>query len=265
MKLMRLSMYVLGALWLVPFIWVFLTSFQPRETIGSGLFQFTYTLDNYTSAWSGAPFLQYYLNTTIIVLGILSVQLFTATLAAYVFAKMEFKGKEILFVLFLVQLMVPNEALIVPNFQIISDFSLIDTKLAVMMPYFMTALGVFLLRQQFKSIPAELEEAARIDGCGPLRIITKIYLPLSVPTYVAFSLVSVSTHWNNFLWPLIVTNSEKNRPITVGLSLFSGSYETGAQFAVLTAATIIVVAPLLLAFLIFQRQFMNSFMQTGIK
>jgi sn-glycerol 3-phosphate transport system permease protein len=134
-----------------------------------------------------------------------------------------------------------------------------------MLPYFASAFGIFLLRQAFKSIPYELEEAARIDGCNLFQILRHVYLPLAKPTYIAFGLVSVSTHWNDFLWPLIVTSSVENRPLTVGLSIFAKSSETGAQWAEVTAATLIVIFPLLLAFFIFQRQFVDSFLKSGIK
>lgn len=127
-----------------------------------------------------------------------------------------------------------------------------------------SAFGIFLLRQTFKTIPRELEDAARIEGNGWMAVLMKVYVPLAWPTYLAYALVSVSHHWNNFLWPLVVTNSVETRPLTVGLAIFSAP-ETGVNWATISAATLLSVAPLLIAFLLFQRQFVNSFMRAGIR
>ncbi|RYD05803.1 hypothetical protein N752_07885 [Desulforamulus aquiferis] len=261
----RGGILALGILWLIPLVWAVWSAFQTRESVLSAKLSFSYTLANFSKVWDSAPFATYYLNTFILVLGILAVQLVTTTLAAYAFARMEFIGKDVIFMLFLVQIMVPADILIFPNYNVLSDLSLLDTKLGIMMPYFASAFGIFLLRQTFKTVPYELEEAAKMEGCSWWQTLWKIYIPLARPTYIAFGLVSVSYHWNNFLWPLIVTNSVENRPLTVGLAIFAQSFETGAQWVEVSAATLMVVFPLLLAFLLFQRQFMNSFMHSGIK
>jgi sn-glycerol 3-phosphate transport system permease protein len=127
-----------------------------------------------------------------------------------------------------------------------------------------SGFGIFLLRQTFKTIPKELDEAARVEGANFLQILWKVYVPLAKPVYVAYGLVSVSYHWNNFLWPLIVTNSVHTRPLTVGLSIFS-STDQGVDWSLITAATLMTSGPLLIAFLLFQRQFIQSFMRAGIK
>ncbi len=119
-----------------------------------------------------------------------------------------------------------------------------------------SAFGIFLLRQTFKTIPKELEDAARVEGCSRLQILWKVYVPLARPTYVAYGLVSVSYHWNNFLWPLVITNSVNTRPLTVGLAIF-GAPESGVDWSIITAGTLLAVAPLLIAFLLFQRQFVQ--------
>ncbi len=263
--LLRISIACLGLLWGVPLVWCVWTAFKPRDMATSYSLDVQFTFDNFVHAWSAAPFGQYYLNTLIIVFGILVIQIFTATIAAYAFARMKFWGRDLLFVLVLVQLMVPADILIFPNYSVLRDLSLLDTKLGIMMPYLASAFGIFLLRQTFKTIPYELEEAARVEGCNIFQILWYVYMPLAKPTYIAFGLVSVSYHWNNFLWPLIVANSEENRPLTVGLAIFAQSYETGAQWAEVSAATLLVMTPLLLAFFIFQKQFINSFIQSGIK
>jgi sn-glycerol 3-phosphate transport system permease protein len=195
---------------------------------------------------------------------ILVGQLILSTLAAYAFARFKFRGSGIAFALVLLQLMIMPDVLIVENYRAIARLGLLDTIPAIALPYLASAFGIFLLRQTFKSVPQELVEAARVEGAGPLGILWRVYVPLARPTYVAFGLVSVSYHWNNFLWPLIVTNSVEARPLTVGLAVF-GAPETGVDWSVITAATVMTMAPLLMAFLLFQRQFVQSFMRAGIR
>ncbi|NEN86275.1 carbohydrate ABC transporter permease [Paenibacillus elgii] len=258
-------MLALGTAWLVPFVWVVWTAFRPKgAALGSG-WTWEWTLDNFAAVWRTAPFAQYYLNTLLITGGVLTVQLVSLTLAAYAFAKVRFFGRDTLFMLFLVQIMVPPDVLIFSNYRVLQELGLLDTKLGIMLPYFASAFGIFLLRQSFKQLPRELDEAARVEGCSRLRALWQIYVPLSRPVYVSFAIVSVSYHWNNFLWPLIVTNSADNRPLTVGLALFAKSTESGGQWAEVSAATLLVAAPMMLGFLLFQRQFVSSFMHSGIK
>ncbi len=258
-------MMVVGVLWLIPFVWVLWTALRPKEAIISNVWSWQWTFDHFIKVWNGAPFAQYYMNTLTISGGVLLVQLVTLTLAAYAFARLRFFGKEVLFMLFLVQIMVPADVLIFSNYHVLKEFGLLDTKLGIMFPYFASAFGIFLLRQAFKQVPYELEEAAVVEGSSRLGILWRIYVPLTRPIYVSFAVVSVSYQWNNFLWPLIVTNSVENRPLTVGLAIFAQSFETGAQWSEVSAATLIVVAPLLVFFLLFQRQFISSFMHSGIK
>jgi sn-glycerol 3-phosphate transport system permease protein len=204
------------------------------------------------------------LNTVILVTTTLIVQLFLCTLAAYAFARYDFFGKDIVFFMVLLQLMIVPEVLIMKNYQTLASIGLTNTILGIGLPYMASAFGIFLLRQTFKTIPKELDEAAMIEGCSKLCILRKIYIPLAKPTYIAYALVSISYHWNNFLWPLVVANSQSVRPLTVGLAIFA-SPETGVSWPILSAATLISVSPLLLAFLLFQKQFVKSFLYSGIK
>lgn len=264
----KIIVILLGVFFLIPLVWTILTSFTPATDVITRSNPFAVgnpTFENYISAWDTIPFLQYYWNTIVIVLGILIVQLFTLTLAAYAFARLNFIGQGLMFIIFLVQIMIPPDVLIVPNYAIMSELNLVDSKLAIMMPYWASAFGVFLLRQTFKQIPLELDEASRVDGCKWWQTLWHVYLPSARPTYVAFALISISTHWSNFMWPLIVTNSVESRPLTVGIAIFAQSFETGAQWGTVTAATILVIFPLLLAFFLFQKQFVESFMHSGIK
>ncbi|MGC8634710.1 MAG: carbohydrate ABC transporter permease [Candidatus Limnocylindrales bacterium] len=257
-----------GIGWAVPMIWAIAVSLHPSsEPLSAGNLWFGAhpTLANYGQAFQIAPFAQYYVNTILIVGGILVVQLATISLAGYAFARFRFRGQNVLFFLILLQLMVPSSALIVPNYSTIRQLHLFDTLVAVMLPYFGSAFGTFLMRQTFKSVPRDLDDAARVDGANWLQTLWHVYLPPARPAMIAFALSSISFHWNDFLWPLVVTNSTASRPLTVGLAVFTQLGEIGAQWPLVTAGTIIVVGPLLLLFLIFQRQFVESFVHSGLK
>ncbi len=256
--------YLLAALWILPLLYAFWAAFHTKEyAIHFELFA-PLTLDNFREALSQAPFLRYGFNTFMVLAFLLPLQLLVSTLAAYAFARFNFIGSNIAFSLVLVQLMITPEILIVQNYGTLTSIGMVDTIAGIGLPYIASAFCIFLLRQTFKSIPKELEDAAQLEGCGTMGILWRVYVPLAMPTYLAFSLVSVSHHWNNFLWPLIVTNSVETRPLTVGLGIF-GAPESGVDWSLISAATLMSVAPLLIAFLLFQRQFVQSFMQAGIK
>ena len=256
--------WALALLWVSPLLYAFWAAFHAGEYAIHFDILAPLTLDNFREALSQAPFLRYGLNTFILVTMLLAAQLVVGTLAAYAFARYRFFGSDIAFALVLVQLMITPEILIVENYATLADMNLVDTIVGIGLPYMASAFGIFLLRQAFKSTPKELEEAARLEGCGTFRILMKVYVPLARPTYLAYGLVSISHHWNNFLWPLVITNSVETRPLTVGLGVF-GAPESGVDWSVLSAATLLSVAPLLIAFLLFQRQFVQSFMHAGIK
>jgi sn-glycerol 3-phosphate transport system permease protein len=256
--------WVLGLLWLLPLAYAFWTAFHPTEFSTRFVPTAPLTLANFVAAWSAAPFARYFVNTILLVAMILVVQLVLCTLAAYAFARFEFPGRGILFALVLMQLMVMPDVLIVENYRTMGLLGLKDTIVAIGLPYMASAFGIFLLRQTFKTVPRELDEAARMEGCTPLQVLWKVYVPLARPVYLAYALVSVSYHWNNFLWPLIITNSVGSRPLTVGLQVFSAT-DQGIDWSIITAATLLTTAPLLIGFLLFQRQFVQSFMRAGIR
>jgi sn-glycerol 3-phosphate transport system permease protein len=256
--------WALAVLWLAPLLYAFCAAFHPPEYATRFDLLAPLTLENFREAWSQAPFARYFLNTFMLVSTILLAQFVLCTLAAYAFVRFEFRGRDLAFALVLVQLMIMPEILIVENYRTMSRIGAVDTILGIGLPYMASAFGIFLLRQTFKTIPRELEDAARIEGCDLMQVLWKVYVPLARPTYVAYGLVSVSYHWNNFLWPLIITNSVETRPLTVGLAIF-GAPESGVDWSIVTAGTLLAVAPLLLAFLLFQRQFVQSFMYAGIK
>ncbi|WP_243611646.1 carbohydrate ABC transporter permease [Shimia aestuarii] len=255
---------LLALLWVLPLIYAIWTAIHPAAYEARFVLTAPLSLENFVKAWDAAPFARYFLNTFILVTTILIGQFILCTLAAYAFARYRFPGRNILFTLVLLQLLVMPDILIVENYRMIRSLGLVDTISAIALPYIASGFGVFLIRQSFMTVPRELDDAARIEGAGALSILWRVYVPLAKPIYLAYGLVSVSHHWNNFLWPLIVTNSEETRPVTVGLSIFSTS-DSGIEWSVINAATLMTSAPLLIAFLLFQRQFVQSFMRAGIK
>ncbi len=259
-----LAAWVLALLWILPLAYAVWTAFHPSEYSTRFDLLAPLTLDNFARAWAAAPFARYFLNTIVLVTMILGCQLVLSTLAAYAFARYRFVGRNVLFALVLLQLMIMPDILLVENYKTMARLGLVDTLWAIGLPYFASAFAIFLLRQTFMGIPKELDEAARVEGAGSMQILWRVYVPLARPVYTAFALVSVSFHWNNFLWPVIITNSVSARPLTVGLQIFS-STDQGIDWSIITAATLMTSAPLLIGFLLFQRQFVQSFMRAGIK
>ncbi len=256
--------WMLGLLWLLPLLYAAWTAFHPAAYATRFEPLAPLTLDNFATAWQAAPFARYLLNTVMLVTLILVVQFVLCTLAAFAFARLSFPGRDLLFGVVLLQLMVMPDVLLVENYRTLARLHLVDTIPAIALPYLGSAFGIFLLRQTFLTIPQPLDDAARMEGCGLLARLWRVYVPLAKPTYIAYGLVLVSYHWNNFLWPLIITNSVTTRPLTVGLSVFATT-DQGIDWSIVTAATLMTSAPLLVAFLLFQRQFVQSFMRAGIR
>ena len=260
---------LLAIIWLIPFLWMGVATLRPASdginAMAELMPSLKPTLDNVRDAWEIGDFPRYALNTTIICTGILLVQLVTITLAGFAFARLEFAGKTLIFYLFLMQLMLVPVLLIVPNLSLVAQLGLYDTLTGVMMPFFASAFGTFLMRQAFEAIPTELEDAALIDGASLFQRIRHIYVPLSMPSFSAFAIISVTSHWNDFLWPLMVINSPDKRPLTVGLSVFTATAEGTQAWGTIAAGTLMVIAPLLVTFLIFQKRFISSFVTSGIK
>ncbi len=258
----------IAIIWSMPVLWALVASFRPAaEAMGRGNVWFgsTLTVENFQRAWSLAPFDLYYVNTIVVVLMILSVQLVTITLAGFAFANYDFAGKRFLFFFILLQMMIPTEALLAPNFATIRVLGLFDTRLAIAIPFFGSAFGMLLMRQAFLEVPRDLVDAGTMDGCSWWQLIQHVYLPPSIPALIAFALSSATWHWNSFIWPLVITNSDRSRPLTAGLVRFTQLGEIGARWSLLSAATLMVAAPLLILFLIFQRRFIQSYLHSGLK
>lgn len=248
-----LLLAALSLIWLVPLLWILMTAFRPEnDSIGNGLFPSRFTLETLAAAWSYAPFGQYYWNTLVLVVVILAIQLLTSIPAAYAFARLRFFGRELFFALFLLHMMLPMNALVLPNYLTMKQLDLLNTLWAIMLPYFGSGMATFLLRQSFRSIPQEYEDAAKLDGASFFQVLWHVYVPLALPSILAFAFFSVSFHWNDFFWPLIVTEDDAVRPVTVGLAKFTQAAEAGANWQLSAAGTAIVILPLLVAFLLLQ-------------
>lgn len=256
-------------LWASPFLWTLVASFRPEGAGSAGMASllpdFTPTLENFRNALESGSFGLYYINTIIVVTGLLAVQCVTVSLAGYAFARLRFAGRDVLFYAFLLQLMLVPPALIVPNLRTIVDLGLYDSLPGVMAPYFASAFGTFLMRQTFLALPRDFEEAAAIDGAPWWAIVWYVLLPMARPGLLAFAIVSVTAHWNEFLWPLMVINSPANQTLTIGLAAFARGAEGGKEWGVLAAGTLLVMAPLAVAFVAFQRRFVDSFVFSGVK
>ena len=255
---------VLAFVWGVPFLYSVWTAFHPEKYSVNFQWNAPLTLQNFVTAWQAAPFALYFTNTVVLVVIVIIANFTLCTLVAFGFVRYRFRWAGPLFGLIMVQLLITPEILIVKNYQTLAQLGLIDTIIGIALPYLTSAFGIFLLRQTFKTVPQSLDEAAAIEGAGMWRILWDVYVPLARPVYLAYGLVAASFHWNNFLWPLIVTNSPEARPVTVGLSVFATA-DSGVEWSLVNAATLMTTAPLVVAFLIFQRHFVANFMRAGIK
>jgi sn-glycerol 3-phosphate transport system permease protein len=254
-------------LWAVPFAWMAVAAMRPGvpSDIASLMPPGPFGVGNFQEAWHSGSFPLWYLNTFAVCGGILAVQLVTISAAGYAFARLTFPGRDWLFALFLLQLLLVPPLLIVPNLATLVSLHLYDTLLGIMAPYFASAFGTFLMRQTFRTIPRDYEEAAMLEGATVPALIRHVLVPLAKPGLAAFAIVSITAHWNEFLWPLMAVSSPSSQVLTVGLASFASGAEAGSAWGIVAAGTFLVAGPLLLLFLIFQRRFVASFVFSGIK
>ena len=222
---------------------------------------------NYLKAWQGAPFARYFFNTLVMASAITAGQLLTSILAAYAFARLRFVGKNLLFGLFLATLMIPTQVVLIPNYLTLSRLGLINTYGALILPFLASGFSVFLIRQHFKSLPQELEDAARIDGASRLTVLWRIFVPLAKPAIATAGLFSFLSEWNSYLWPLIVTDSDRMRTVQIGLASFLAlNQEEGlTNWPVVLAASILVLLPTLIAFALTEKQLVKGITLSGLK
>jgi sn-glycerol 3-phosphate transport system permease protein len=250
-----------------PYLWMLTTSLKDLPSVT----QFPPTLlpnpprwDNYAKAWSSGPFLHYAMNNVIQTLGILVLQLFFGCLAGYGFSKVRFRGRDACFLIVIACLVVPPQVRFVPLYMLFSKLGLLNTYASLIVPYAVSALGTFLIREAFMQISDDIVDAARVDGAGVLTIIFRIMAPIARPTLVAFSLFSVVYHWNDFFWPLVMTTNEAVRTLPIGVAMLREE-GTGARWHIIMAGSMFVVAPVLVVFAVAQRHIIRAFTFTSLK
>jgi ABC-type glycerol-3-phosphate transport system permease component len=219
--------------------------------------------ENFKNAWTKVPFGRYFMNTIIVSICMVLGVVVTGALAAYAFARMNFFGREFIFYLFISMMMVPQPIYLIPSYILLHNFGWLDTYMALIVPWLANIFTIFLLRQQFKTIPQELFDAASIDGCSRFGILWKIVLPLSKSVLVTAGIFAFIASWNSFMWPLVMINKPELRVLQVGLSYFS--QEASSQTTLLMAASTFSILPLIILFLIAQKQIMSSFVSSGLK
>ena len=219
--------------------------------------------ENYKEAFTKVPFKRYFINTLFVSFSVVFGVLITGSLAAYAFATMRFKGRDFIFYLFISMMMVPQPVYLIPSYVLLNHLGWIDTYNALIIPWIANIFTIFLLRQQFKTIPDELFDAARIDGCGRFRTLWTLVLPLSKSVIVTTAIFGFIGSWNSFMWPLVMTDSPSIRVLQVGLSYFS--QEASAQTSLLMAASTFSILPLVILFLFAQKQIIASFASSGLK
>jgi multiple sugar transport system permease protein len=258
--------FLLAATMLVPFLWMVSTSLMDELEV----FRFPPRLvpqsprwDNYVGALTARPFGRYFLNSLVFALCVVLGQLFTAATAGYAFAKFNFRGRDRLFMLYLSTMMVPAVVVLIPRFLLIDALGWIDTYMGLISTELVTVWGIFLMRQYFRSVPRELEDAARIDGAGPWRIFWTISLPLAKPALATLGLFGFIEAWKNLLWPLVVTRSMTMRTVEVGIASFHGTFVMNWPYQM--AAAVAAIVPIVILFFFTQRYFVQGIQMTGFK
>jgi multiple sugar transport system permease protein len=258
-----------GALFmLAPFVWMLVTSIKPPAEIFAAEIalwpkQF-YGVENYRFAMEKAPLLRFAMNGAIICLGILVVQLLVAIPCAYALAKLDFPGRNLLFVLVLLGLAIPVQVPAMPLYIGLAQLGLLNTYFSMMVPFFLSVFAIFLFRQFFRSFPDDIINAARLDGMSEFEIVWRIVTPSAWPAIAAFAVFSTVAHWNDLYWPLIVISDARLAPPPLGMMFFADA-ETGSNYGALTAAATILTAPLVIAFLVARRKFIDGITMTGVK
>lgn len=274
----RVRKFVFGFFWylfltatalavMLPFIWMVSTSLKGQKEV------FTYPPTwlpkdwrwlNYMDAWRGAMFSRYFFNSVFVAVAVTLGQIITCSMAAYAFARMRFKGKDLVFALFLSTTMISTQVTLVPSYLVMKTLGWLDSYKALIVPFLTSPFAIFIMRQSFMTIPRELEEAARLDGCGRVRFLVQILLPLSKPVIAAQALFAFMGNWNSYMWPLIITTSKELRTLQIGLRYFVNQ-EGGTQWGLFMAAAVLVSLPVIVIYFTVQKQFVEGIATTGLK
>ena len=252
---------------MLPFIWMIVTSLKsPTEVFAypPTWIPKEFQWSNYVEMWNKAPFGRYFMNSTIVAICVTIGQLTSCVLAAFAFARMEFKGKNVMFMIFLSTTMISSQVTLVPTYLVMRTLNWIDSYQALIVPFLANGFGVFMLRQSFRTIPKELEEAAKLDGCSRFRFLWQILIPLSKPILASQALFAFMGNWNSYQWPLIITNQDSMRTLQIGLRYFV-SGEGSTQWGIYMAAALVVTLPVIIIYFLVQKTFVESMASTGLK
>jgi multiple sugar transport system permease protein len=262
----HLALVPISAVMVLPLVWMLVTSVESLDQtrhFPPTLIPSSIHWSNYRDAWNQAPFGRFFANSLIVTGTAVLSNLALCSLAGYAFARLRFLGRELLFVALLATLMVPFQVIMIPTFLIVQHLGLVDSLGGLIAPNLVTPFGIFLLRQFFRTLPVDLEEAARIDGCTRLGVLFRIVLPLSLPALATLGIVTFLWTWNDFLWPLIVITSTDQSTVQLGLASFQGAHVT--KWNLLMAGNVMALAPMLIVFIGAQRWFVRSLASTGIR
>ena len=251
---------------LVPFVWMVSASFKLNSEIFSYPVKWipeVFRTLNYEKVWQSIPFLQYFLNTLKLAVIITLLQLFTCSLAAFAFTKLQFPGRDKIFVAYLATMMVPWHAIMIPQFIIIKNLGFYDSHWSIILMNLFSAFGVFLLRQFMLGIPMELSEAARIDGCGELKIYSQIIMPMCKPGLATLVVFTFNFMWNDYMGPIIYLNTDKLKTIQIGLAAFRTEY--GAEYGLIMAGTVCSLLPMVLIYCVAQKYLIEGIAFSGLK
>lgn len=250
-----------------PYLWMLTTSLKPLDEVmrfPPSLLPETAQWGNYAEVWATAPFGTYIANSLVVTVSIMVIQGILSCLAGYAFARMRFRGRDVMFYTVIACLMIPPQVRFISVFLLLDAVNLIDTYTAQILPHAVSALGIFLMRQAFLAVPQDIIDAAKVDGASTLRIIFQVMLPQAMPTLIAFLLFSFVFHWNDYFWPLVVTFNESVRPLPLGVAMLR-EQGTGSRWHLIMAGNVILVAPLLVAFIAAQRRIVQAFVFTSMK
>ena len=264
--LLTLFFICVSIVMLFPLLWAFATSLKTDLEVIESPYSFipaSPQWSNYKEVFSIIPFGTYFMNSVFVSVLTIIITLITSILAAYVFSRLNFKGRNALFMLYLATLMVPRQVVLVPNFIIMRHLNLLDNLWSLVLTSSFTAYGTFFLRQFFKTLPIDLEESAILDGLGYFRRLFQIVVPLAKPAIITITIITLLNTWNDFLFPLVFINSDSQKTLTVGLSLLRGDYDT--RWNIVMAATLLSISPLVAFFCFAQRSFIEGIALSGIK
>jgi multiple sugar transport system permease protein len=256
----------IAAVMLLPLVWMVATSFKPEADIVKfppSLLPDRVTLEHYLDVWDRIPFARLYVNTIVFAGGVTLISLLLDSMCAYALARLEFPGRNLVFVAILVMLMLPFQVTLIPLYDLLVSLGWTNTMQGLIVPRATNAFGIFFLRQFLLSLPRDLEEAARIDGASEFRIYRRIIMPLAAPALLTLGLFHFMYNWNDLLWPLIINQEQARQTLPAGLALFMGQHVV--EFGILMAASVLALIPVVLFFLVIQRRFVEGIATTGIR